>query len=110
MAASCTRVAFEHVLGVQWVLLTDGGERELVNWIEGQRHRRANEFADALSRLASEPNTSIAVLSESEHQTLVGEHPDASGWSILNACSRFSDTELIKRAASRSCRIASPLP
>lgn len=94
VAASSTRVAFEHALAAQWVLLTDGGERELVNWMEGQRHLRAKEFADALSRLASEPNASVATLSESEHQALIGDPPDASGWSVANACSRFSDTKL----------------
>jgi hypothetical protein len=94
VAASSTRVAFEHALAAQWVLLTDGGERELVNWMEGQRHLRVKEFADALSRLASEPDASVATLSEFEHQALVGDPPDASSWSVFNACSRFSDTKL----------------
>jgi hypothetical protein len=49
VAASSTRVAFEHALAAQWVLLTDDGERELVNWMKGQHHKRAKELADALT-------------------------------------------------------------
>jgi hypothetical protein len=94
VAASSTRVAFEHALAAQWVLLTDDGERELVNWMEKQRYLRAKEFADALSQLTSELNASAAMLSEFEHQALVGDPPDPSGWSVFNACSRFSDSKL----------------
>lgn len=94
VAASSTRVAFEHALAAQWVLLTDDGERELVNWMKGQHHKRAKELADALSRLASEPGASVLSLDEFQPQVLVGEEPDASGWSVANACSRFADTKL----------------
>jgi hypothetical protein len=94
VAASSTRVAFEHALAAQWVLLTDGGERELVNWMKRQQYLRAKDLADALSRLSFESDPSVAELSELAQQVLVGEPPDASEWSVFNACSRFSDTKL----------------
>jgi hypothetical protein len=94
VAASSTRVAFEHALAAQWVLLTDDGERELVNWMKGQHYKRGKELTDALSRLASEPGASALSLDEFQRQVLVGEEPDASGWSVANACSRFADTKL----------------
>jgi hypothetical protein len=72
VAASCTRVAFEHALAAQWVLLTDGGERELVNSIKGQHHKRGKELTDALSRLASEPGASALLIGELQPQLLVG--------------------------------------
>jgi hypothetical protein len=31
-------------------------------------------------------------LDEFQAQVLVGEEPDASGWSFANACNRFADT------------------
>jgi hypothetical protein len=89
-----TAVTFEHALAAQRVLLTDDGERELVNWMNGQRHLRAKEFADALSPLASEPDASALALNELQRQALVGHVPDASGWSVANACSRFAHTKL----------------
>ena len=94
VAASSTRVAFEHALAAQWVLLTDDGERELVNWMKGQHHKRGKELADALSRLASEPGASALSLDQFQPRVLVGEESDASGWSVANACSRFADTKL----------------
>ena len=94
VAASSTRVAFEHAIAAQWVLLTVDGERELVNWMKRQQYVRAKEIADALGRLASDPGASGLALNESQRQSLVGDPPDSSGWSVANACSRFSDTKL----------------
>jgi hypothetical protein len=70
------------------------GEGELVNWMKKQQYVRAKEMAEALGRLASEPSVAGLALDESQHQTLVGDPPDPSGWSVANACSRFSDTKL----------------
>lgn len=33
-------------------------------------------------------------LDEFQPQVLLGEEPDASSWSVVNACSRFADTKL----------------
>ena len=94
VAASCTRVAFEHALAAQWVLLTEDGEQELVNYMKGEQYKRGREFAEALGRLAFDPAMSGLALDDSQLQALVGDRPDSSGWSVANACSRFSDTKL----------------
>ena len=94
VAASCTRVAFEHALVAQWVLLTEDGEQELVNYMRWQQYKRGRDFADALGRLASDPAVSGLGLDESLRQALVSDPPDSRGWSVAGACSRFSDTKL----------------
>ncbi len=94
VAASCTRVAFEHALAAQWVLLTEDGEQGLVDYMRWQQNKRSRDFADALDRLASDPAMAGLGLDESVRQALVGDPPDSRGWSVIDVCSRFSDTKL----------------
>jgi hypothetical protein len=73
VAASCTRVAFEHALAAQWVLLTEDGEQELVNYMRWQQYKRGRDFAEALGRLASDPAMSGLALDDSQYLER-GEH------------------------------------
>ncbi len=94
VAASCARAAFEHALAAQWVMLTEVGERELVNWMNGQRYLRATEFADGLARVPFDADDASLLLDPAVREALLGDPPDPSGWSVANACSRFADTKL----------------
>jgi hypothetical protein len=94
VTASCARVAFEHALAAQWVLLTEGGDQELVNWMNLWHHKRGRALAEALTPLISDPAMSVLALTESQLQTLISDPPDPSRWSVSNACDRFSGTKL----------------
>jgi hypothetical protein len=94
VAASCTRVAFEHALAAQWVLLTKDGDQELINWMDMWQHKRGKALAGALTQLIPDPAMSALALTEPQLQTLVSDPPDPSKWSVSNACDRFSDTKL----------------
>lgn len=95
VAASSARIAFEHALTGQWVLLTENGEDQLVGEISAKGYTRAREFADALDKLAAvDPAFAAHTLTESERQALLGDRPDPSGWAVPMLCDRFSDSRL----------------
>lgn len=47
VAAASTRLALEHAIAGQWVLLTEGGEHTLAKWMEHSWQTRAQQFARA---------------------------------------------------------------
>lgn len=95
VAAASARVAFEHALTAQWVLLTESGEDKLVQEITAKGYTRANEFADALNGLArDDPKFTEHELSAEQRRVLIGEKPAPSGWAVQMLCDRFSNTRL----------------
>lgn len=78
------RVAFEHAVAAQWVLLTHGGEERLVYYMEHQWWTRAREFSEAIG----DPD---------ELRDIVAKEPiDGArrSWSVELACRRFSPTSM----------------
>ncbi|MGI8416267.1 MAG: hypothetical protein ACR2P2_08720 [Nakamurella sp.] len=79
IAAEHARIAFEHALTAQWVLLTHEGEQKLHVEFQNEAHKRAKEFHQGLG-------------SPSEYAAMVGAEPPKSDWSVWNACARFADS------------------
>lgn len=79
VAAGHARIAFEHALTAQWVLLTHDGEQELLVELQGQAHKRAKEFHKGLG-------------APEEYAAMVSAEPPRSNWSVWNACARFTDS------------------
>ncbi len=79
IAAEHARIAFEHALTAQWVLLTHEGEQKLLVEFQNEAHKRAKEFHNGLG-------------SPSEYAAMVGAEPPKSDWSVWNACARFADS------------------
>lgn len=79
VAAGHARIAFEHALTAQWVLLTYEGEQKLLVELQNESHKRAKEFHKALG-------------SPAEYAAMVGAEPPKSEWSVWNACARFADS------------------
>lgn len=78
IAAEHARIAFEHALTAQWVLLTHDGEQKLLVEFQNEAHKRAKELHKGLG-------------SPSEYAAIVGAEPPKSDWSVWNACARFAD-------------------
>ena len=79
VATGLARIAFEHALTAQWVLLTYDGEQQVLLELQEQAHKRAAEFHKGLG-------------SPEEYAAMVGQKPPASTWSVWSACSRFTDS------------------
>jgi hypothetical protein len=94
VAVSSARIAFEHALAAQWVLLTENGEDQLAQEMSVQNHRRSSEFVGAVGRAAiDDPALAESASLARELQALVGEKP-SSVWSVPMVCDRFSPTRL----------------
>jgi hypothetical protein len=94
VAVSSARIAFEHALVAQWVLLTENGEDQLAQEMSLQDHRRSIEFVSAVRRSAiDEPALTESASLACELQALIGEKP-SSDWSVAMLCDRFSPTRL----------------
>jgi hypothetical protein len=94
VAVSSARIAFEHALSAQWVLVTRNGEDQLAQQMSVQLHRRANEFVGALGRAATdEPSLAeCASLGQELHAFVGGKQ--SSDWSVTKLCDRFCPTRL----------------
>ena len=79
VAAGHARIAFEHALTAQWVLLTHDGEQKFLVELQNESHKRAKEFHKGLG-------------SPAEYAAMVGAEPPKSDWSVWNACARFTDS------------------
>jgi hypothetical protein len=85
VATANTRVAFEHALAAQWVLLTHGGEQRLVRHMEASHLLRAKEFSKAVD-------------DPLELRDIVDRSPadgPARSYSIPMACARFDQSGLL---------------
>lgn len=94
VAKSCARIAFEHSLTAQWVLMTADGERRVKAGMEYANHTRFDRFVKGVRQLGSE-DTAFADaahgLADEELAALVGQLPDAAGPPpIEQMCSRFA--------------------
>lgn len=79
IAAEHARIAFEHALTAQWVLLTHEGEQKLLVELENEGYKRRKGFHKGLG-------------SPAEYAAIVGEEPPKSDWSVWNACARFASS------------------
>jgi hypothetical protein len=62
---------------------------------EAQQHYlRAKEFAEGLASVVFDADDASVFIDPAVREAFIGEPPDASGWSVPNACSRFSKTKL----------------
>lgn len=85
VATANTRIAFEHSLAAQWVLLTHGGEKRLVRNMEAGYLLHAKEFSKAVS----DPPELKDIVNRSPV-----EGKDRS-YSVPMACSRFDQSGLL---------------
>jgi hypothetical protein len=79
IAAEHARIAFEHALTAQWVLLTHEGEQKLLVEFQNEAHKRAKGLHRGLG-------------SPSEYVAIVSADPPKSDWNVWNACARFADS------------------
>lgn len=84
VAAGNARIALEHAVAAQWVLLTDGGAEQLVRAMGYRFMTRAHEFAQALDHPSE--------LADVDSMTAVDGH--LRTWNIENIANRFADTGL----------------
>jgi hypothetical protein len=85
VAAANTRVALEHALAAQWVLLTYGGEQRLVRHMEAGHLMQAKEFSNAVG-------------DPPELKDIVRRSPadgSARSYSVQMVCKRFSEDGLL---------------
>lgn len=85
VAATSARVAFEHSLAAQWVLLTHGGETQLVRHMEYSYLTRAKAFARAIDY----PDDLSKIVA-----TEPADGPERA-WSVELACARFDTSGLL---------------
>jgi len=84
VAASSSRVAFEHALSAQWVLLTHNGEEQLIRAVQYQWLTRVKDVSAAIGH----PEELAGIVATAP---VTGE---LRSWSMTKICARFSDTSL----------------
>lgn len=83
VAAGNTRIAFEHALAAQWVLLTDGGEQHLLDAMRVELDKRTRGVYDGLGQ-------------PPEYAAMVDEQRPNASYTVWNACSRFAEPNTAK--------------
>ncbi len=98
VARSSARIAFEHALTAQWVLLTDSGEKRLADYFSERDYVRRNRYVEAIVELGQN-DTSFAArhgLSNGELESIAGRRPEKSGFPTFEQiCARFDPTGLL---------------
>ncbi|MDC9004097.1 hypothetical protein [Mycobacterium marinum] len=94
VAAASTRIAFEHALTAQWVLLTADGEIRLKAGFDYGDHIRADRFIKGIRQLGEEDQEfpeAAHGLSADQLERLVRTRPDEPGPpNVEGICKRFS--------------------
>jgi hypothetical protein len=94
IAKTSTRVAFEHALTAQWVLLTADGEATLKAGFDHRDNVRSERLIEALRRLGHADNGFAAAahgLTDEQLSRLVRGKPDEPGpGSVESMCRRFA--------------------
>lgn len=78
VAAANARVAFEYSLAAQWVVLTHGGEQQIVDAMNVELDKRTRGFHEGLG-------------SPEDYAAMVDEVRPTTSYSVWNACTRFSE-------------------
>jgi hypothetical protein len=98
VARSSARVAFEHALTAQWVLLTDSAEKWLAVWFSERDYVRRSRYVEAVVELGNN-DTSLAALhglSSAELESIAGQRPEKSSFPTFEQmCARFDSTGLL---------------
>ena len=94
VAKAGARIAFEHALTAQWVLLTAHGEDRLKARLDYSSHQQRKRFLRSVSRLSDE-NEDLAQevhgLSAEQLDGLIGAEPEGLGLPKFDAlCGRFA--------------------
>lgn len=96
VAKSGARIAFEHALTAQWVLLTERGELELKSQLDRYAYVRREKYVGSVRSL-SQSDESFAQaahgLTDAELAALVGERPERGRRSFEEVCRRFSSKD-----------------
>lgn len=77
VAAGIASIAFEHALAAQWVLLTDGGEHDIVEWMQYEADKRSQSFYEGLGK-------------PEEYKSLAATTGPKPPYNVYNACTRFT--------------------
>lgn len=96
VAKAGVRIAFEHALTAQWVLLTERGELELKFQMDRYAYVRREKYVGSVRRL-SQSDESVAQaangLTDAELAALGGERPEAGRGGFEEVCRRFSNKD-----------------
>jgi hypothetical protein len=94
VAKTCARVAFEHALTAQWVLLTADGERKLKAGFDNSDHTRTERFVRGVTLLGRDDEDFAAGahgLSDTELLEIVQAKSDGAGpANVEGMCRRFA--------------------
>lgn len=95
VAKSSARVAFEHALTAQWVLLTEDGEAELKSQMDRYAYVHREKLVNCVRRLGQhdEPIAAAHGLTDTELTILVGE-PQGTRANFQQVCNRFASPEV----------------
>ncbi|WP_263987766.1 hypothetical protein [Mycolicibacterium fluoranthenivorans] len=95
VAKASARIAFEHALTAQWVLLTVNGEYRLKAHMDYKAHKQHGRFINNIRRMGESDDSFAQVahgLSDQRLNSLVGEAPKELGLPKLDAmCGRFAE-------------------
>lgn len=96
IAASGARVAFEHALTAQWVLLTEGGEVQLKSQMDRAAFVRRERYVSGVRQISDRDHSFAAALglTDDELVALVGERPLGDRSNFEQLCLRFASKEV----------------
>lgn len=96
MAKSGARVAFEHALTAQWVLLTEGGEAQLKTQLDRDAFVRREMYVDSVRKLSQLDDTFTQAhgLTDADLTSLIGERPEGGRRRFEAICRRFANTDM----------------
>jgi hypothetical protein len=96
VAASGVRIAFEHALTAQWILLTEAGEDDVKAEMDSAAFVRREKLLDGI-RALSDRDESVANahgLSDGDLEHLIGERPPKKRANFEQVCQRFASREM----------------
>lgn len=94
VAKSCTRIAFEHALTAQWVLLTTDGEDRVKAHLDYKLHKQQQRFINDIRQISSSDQEFAQTahgLSDEQLGSLIADAPQEQGLPKLDRlCGRFA--------------------
>jgi hypothetical protein len=94
ISKASTRIAFEHALTAQWVLMTEDGERKLKASFDNKDHIRSDRFVKGVQRLGRDDEAFAQAahgLSDAQLKELVQARSNGPGPATIEGmCQRFA--------------------
>jgi hypothetical protein len=95
LAKSGARIAFEHALIAQWLLLTESGELELKRQLDRDAYVRREKYVGGIRTLSQSDEAFAQAhgLTDAELAALIGDRPEGRRRSFEEICRRFSSKQ-----------------